>query len=337
MIVASLRGLVAVIAMSSLAVPGLAQTTPVETSIVLPTISLTFATAYIAEDAGIWEKEGLKVATRLISGVGAPNAVIAGSIDFTLMTGSTFARAAVRGQRMFAIANVVDRPMVEFVLRKDVAEAAGIKPGMTLAERAKALRGKTIAIDGVQSAVHAFMMLIARKGGVDPEKDIRLSPMAPASMLPALANKGIDGYAASLPWTTQALARGDAVMLASGPRGDLPEYTPSAYIVVATRPGVCQERRAVCERMARSFKAAAAFINDKPDAALELLKKRFRQMDPALVAAAFEVSRAATPRDVRVTAKSLDNSQQFNVNAGVLKAEDLLKSYDGLFTDEFVR
>jgi len=337
MIVASLRGFVAVVAMSALAAAALAETKPIETSVALPTFSLTFATAYIAEDAGIWEKEGLKVSTRVISGVGAPNAVIAGSIDFTLMTGSTFARAAVRGQRMYAVANVVDRPMVEFVLRKDVAEAAAIKPGMTLEERAKALRGKTIAIDGVQSAVHAFMMLIARKGGVDPEKDIRLSPMSPASMLPALANKSIDGYAASLPWTTQALARGDAVMLASGPRGDLPEYTPSAYIVVATRAQVCQERRAVCERMARSFKAAAQFINEKPEAALELLKKRFKQMDPALVAAAFEVSRAATPKDVRVTAKSLDNSQQFNVNAGVLKAEDLLKSYDGLFTDEFVR
>jgi ABC-type nitrate/sulfonate/bicarbonate transport system substrate-binding protein len=337
MIVASRLGLVAAIALSLPAVPGLAQTKALETSIALPTISLTFATSYIAEDAGIWEKEGLKVTTRLISGVGAPNAVIAGSIDFTLMTGSTFARAAVRGQRMFAIANVVDRPMVEFVLRKDVAEAAGIKPGMTLANRAKALRGKTIAVDGVQSAVHAFMMLVARKGGVDPEKDIRLSPMAPASMLPALTNKGIDGYAASLPWTTQALARGDAVMLASGPGGDLPEYTPSAYIVLATRPQVCQEQRALCERMARSFKAAAQFINEKPEAALDLLKKRFRQMDPALVAAAFAVSRAATPKDVRISAKSLDNSQQYNVNAGVLKAEDLLKSYDGLFTDEFVK
>ena len=337
MIATSVRGLLAAGALALSAIPGIAQQKALETSLALPTISLTFATAYIAEDAGIWEKEGLKVAIRVITGIGAPNAVIAGSIDFTLMTGSTFARAAVRGQRMYAIANVVDRPMVEFVLRKDLADAAGIKPDTPLAERAKALRGKTIAIDGVQSVVHAFMMLVALKGGVDPEKDIRLSPMTPASMLPALTSKSIDGYATSLPWTTQAIANGAVVMLASGPRGDLPEYTPSAYIVVATRPAVCQERRAVCERMARSFKAAAAFINDKPAAALDMLKKRFRQMDPALVAAAFEVSRTATPRDVRVSKENLDNSQKFNVNAGVLKPEDVLKSYDGLFTDEFVK
>jgi hypothetical protein len=33
----------------------------------------------------------------------------------------------------------------------------------------------------------------------------------------------------------------------------------------------------------------------------------------------------------------IENSETFNVDAGLLKADEKLKSYDGLFTNEFVQ
>jgi len=33
----------------------------------------------------------------------------------------------------------------------------------------------------------------------------------------------------------------------------------------------------------------------------------------------------------------IENSEKFNVDAGLLKADEALKSYDGLFTNEFVK
>src|SRR5262249_12031931 len=121
----------------------------------LPGATLTFSAPFIAEDAGFYKKEGLKVSHRTIVGVGAVNAVIAGSADFTIGTGPVFLRAAAQGQRLLAIANLIDKPLVELVLRKDVAQAAGINDKMTLADRAKLLTGKTIAIQGVGSIIHA--------------------------------------------------------------------------------------------------------------------------------------------------------------------------------------
>ena len=120
-----------------------------EVIVALPAPTLTFAAAFIAEDAGLYKAEGLKVSHRNLVGVASANAVIAGSADFTIGTGPVFLRAAAKGQRMLAIANLVDRPLVELVLRKDVADAAGITPKMPLAERAKVLDGKTIGIQGV--------------------------------------------------------------------------------------------------------------------------------------------------------------------------------------------
>ena len=89
----------------------------------LPAQTLTFSSAFIAEDAGFYKKEGLKVSHRFLVGVASPNAVLAGSADFTIGTGPVFLRAAAQGQRMLAIANLIDKPLVELVLRKDVAEA----------------------------------------------------------------------------------------------------------------------------------------------------------------------------------------------------------------------
>ena len=38
-----------------------------------------------------------------------------------------------------------------------------------------------------------------------------------------------------------------------------------------------------------------------------------------------------------LTREALDNADDFNVEAGMMKAADKLKSYDGLYTDEFVK
>ena len=55
------------------------------------------------------------------------------------------------------------------------------------------------------------------------------------------------------------------------------------------------------------------------------------------MSAAFEELKKVTPSPPIPTRASIENSETFNVGAGLLKAEEKLKSYDGLFTDEFVK
>ena len=266
----------------------------------------------------------------------SPNAVLAGSADFTMGTGPVFLRAAAQGQRFFAIANLVDRPMVELVLRKDIAEAAGITDKMPPAERAKALKGKTIAIQGVGSIVHAWQRYVANLGGLDVENDVRIAPMDPPAMLPALENKAVDGYATSMPFTTQSVVKGSAIMLVSAVT-DAPELLPFAYGLIYTRPETCQTKRDLCARVARAYAAAGRMIQEKPDQVFEILTKRFPRMDAQLLAAAWQVAQKAHAKDIRVTVAQLENSQKVSLAAKLLDPKDALKSYDGLFSDEFVR
>ena len=302
----------------------------------LPAATLTFSAAFIAEDAGFYKREGLKVTNRTIVGVGAVNAVISASADFTMGTGPVFLRAAASGQRLLAIANLVDKPLVELVLRKDVAEAAGITDATPFNARAKALKGKTIGIQGVGSIVHAWQRLVASRGGLDIEKDVRIAPMDPPGMLAALQTKALDGYATSLPFTTEAVVKGNAVMLASAV-SDAPDLLPFAYGLVYTRPETCTKQREKCVRVARALADANRFILEKPAVALDLLKKRYDKMDPALLATAWKTVSAAHARDVRVTVPGLEHSQQVSLEAKLLEPKDALKTFDGLYTDEFVR
>ena len=303
----------------------------------LPAATLTFSAAFLAEDAGFYKREGLKVSYRTIVGVGSVNAVIAGSADFTMGTGPVFLRAAAQGQRLLALANLIDKPLVELVLRKDVAAAAGVNDAMSLPERARALKGRTIGIQGVGSIVHAWQRLVAHRGGLDIEKDVRIAPMDPSGMPAALETRQIDGYATSLPFTTQAVLNGSAVMLASAVR-DAPDLLPFAYGLVYTRPDMCTKAREKCVRIVRALAGANRFIHEKPAEALELLKqKRFDKMDPAVLAAAWEIVAQAHAKDMRVTVPGLEHSQKVSLEAKLLEPKDALANFDGLYTDEFVR
>lgn len=306
-----------------------------EVTFAIPTFTLTVAAHLVAEDAGLFAKEGIKPNTRVLVGVASTNAIVGGSADFALAAGAGFLRAAAQGQRMLAIATTVDRPSVEFVLRKDVADRLGITDKMPLAERASKLKGLTIAIQGIGSAVHAWERYVVAKGGLDVESDVRIAPMDPPAMLPALRAKTVDGFATSLPFTTQAVLSGDAIMLASAVT-DAPELFPSAYLVVYTRPDVCRDKRDMCVRVGRAYAAAAKMIQEQPDEVFEkILRKRFDKMDKDLLAAAWEITRKAHAKDIRVTVEQLDKAQKLSADAKLLEAKDMVKNYEGLYTHDF--
>jgi ABC-type nitrate/sulfonate/bicarbonate transport system substrate-binding protein len=309
---------------------------PIDIIVALPAPTLTFSSPFLAEDAGLYKKEGLNVSHRMLVGVEAVNAVISGSADFTVGTGPVFLRAAAHGQRLLAIANLVDKPLVEMVLRKDVYEALKITDGMSLAERGRLLKGKTIAIQGVGSIVHAWERVVAARGGLDPENDVRIAPMDPSAMIGALQTKAVDGFATSLPFTTEAVVNGSAIMFASAAQGIAPDLIPFPYGLVATKPGTCQANRDKCVRLVRALAEANRMIHDDPDKALAILSIRFKQMNPAVLSTAWKVVAQAHATDLRITEPVLAQGEKVSIEAKLLDPKDKLQSYDGLYTNEFI-
>ena len=305
--------------------------------IALPAQTLLAASVFVAEDLGLFEREGLEVQVRNIVGVGSVNAVISGDADFTIGTGATFLRALSQGQRFLAIANMVDRPVVELVVRRDVAEGLGLDERQSLPERARRLKGLTIAVQGVGSMVHAWARYVAHIGGLDVDQDVRIAPMDPPAMLPALKSGVIDGFTTSIPFSTQAVLSGEAVMLASG-LTDVPDILPFAYALLYGRPETCSRSPAVCSGLTRAFAAAARHIREQPDLVFEkVVRPRFPAMDSALLEAAWNRARDAHPAEILVTSRQLENAQKVSLGAKLLDPGAALTNFDALYTDRFVR
>ncbi|HUB96367.1 MAG TPA: ABC transporter substrate-binding protein [Stellaceae bacterium] len=316
------------------AAPAGAQQKPADITMAVPTVSLTFTLGYLADDLGLWAKNGLNVKSVQIAGVGAMNAVIAGSAQVTEASAITLTRATARGQKVLAIAEPLDRLIVEVVLRKDLAP--DFDPKAPLEKRAALLKGRTIAVDSVNSIIHAYVRLLAHRAGMDYD-DIRIAPMQPPSMIAAFEAKQIDGFAMSLPWPLEPVLKGEAVTIASGPAGDPADMVPFAHNVVVVRPDLCETRPEICAGIGKSIAEADDFLQDHPAEALALLQKRFSTLDPKLLSAAFDEVRSVTPRPPVPTAKALENADLYNIQAGLMRPDEKLKSYDAIFTDKYVK
>jgi len=129
---------------------------------------------------------------------------------------------------------------------------------------------------------------------------------------------------------------GLAVTLVSVPRGDIPEMTPFAFIVVVTRPGFCDARASVCRKLVAGYQRSLGLINDKPAEATAALRKKFDKIEPAVLAESFEHARAAASRTLLVNEAGIKRAFDFQVDAGAMSADEKLPPLAGLYTNKFV-
>jgi ABC-type nitrate/sulfonate/bicarbonate transport system substrate-binding protein len=302
----------------------------------LPTEGMQFLGYYVGEDLGFFKQEGIEVKTVVLAGVASFNAVISGSAEFAFASGASLTRAAARGQRMLAIAQMNGLPVWDIVLRKDIAEAAHFDPGAPLTVRAKILQGRTMGTQGINALDHAYLRVVAKLSGVDTES-ITIAAMAPPDTLAAFARKAIDGFVSAAPWPQQVEDDGTAVPIAIGANSEPSVMVPLASSLLVTRPQYCAEHRAVCMKMGHVMVAVSKAVHERPADVLAVLQKRFDKVKPSVVARSAESLTKIMPALPAVDPKAVRNADEINVDAGFMKADELLPSYDGLSTDEFLR
>jgi ABC-type nitrate/sulfonate/bicarbonate transport system substrate-binding protein len=302
----------------------------------LPTEGMQFLGYYAGEDLGFFKQQGVEVKTVVLAGVASFNAVVSGSTEFAFASGASLTRAAARGQRMLAIAQMNSLPVWDIVLRKDLAEAAHFDPSAPLVVRARILQGRTMGTQGINALDHAYLRVVAKLAGLDVES-ITIAAMAPPDTLAAFARKAIDGFVSAAPWPQQVEDDGTAVPVAIGANGEPDVMVPLASSLLVTRPQYCAEHRSVCMKMGHAMVAVSKAVHERPADVLAVLQKRFDKVKPSVVARSAESLAKVMPLLPIVDPKAVRNADEINVDAGFMKADELLPSYDGLSTDEFLR
>jgi len=328
----------AVVALGALmpggAVPVRAETERV--TIALPAPVVLFLTIYVAEDY-FWPHEELEAKLINLPGVASMNSMIAGSTEFALASSGSITRAAAHGQRLLAIANLNNESGQFIALRRDIAEARQFDPQAPFAERGKALKGLTLATAGLGSVADASIRIILHAAGLDPEKDVTIAPMQPPDILAAFSRKAIDGFSLGPPFAQQVEHDGTGVILFNGVAGDPPGFTPLAAALVVARPQLCVEHRSICAKMGHSLVESSRFVHEHRAEAIASLKKRFTTLDDAVLAASADAVIKMTGTPPATSVEGLANGDRMNSEAGFLKPEDRIQSYDGLFTNEYLR
>ncbi|HEY3919804.1 MAG TPA: ABC transporter substrate-binding protein [Stellaceae bacterium] len=307
------------------------------TTLSLPGEGVTFLPIYAAQDAHLFEQQGLAVKTVFLPGVGTTNAVISGAVDFGISNGVSLTRAAAHGQNLLAIANMSDRPGWTLVMRKDVVDASGIALKAPLKERMQILKGHTFAIDTVGSLAHAYLRVLEKVGGIDPNV-VPITPTQPQDAIAVMERKAIDGYVGNAPFSEMGVIVAGGVAVASALANEPPGLYPIALTMLMTRPQFCAQRRDTCLRMGHAMATALNFVRDNRKEAYAILKAHYSALDDKLLTTVFDdFEDHLLAQSPAIAEAAIANSERMNIEAGLMKPEDARKSYKELFTDEYVR
>jgi NitT/TauT family transport system substrate-binding protein len=316
------------------ALPAHAAETPYDVTLADPASTVSFSASYIAKDFGIFKANGLNVKIAVIHGNSAINAVVSGDADFVEDASPEIMHAIAHGARLLMIAETADRPTMQIVLRKSLAEP--FDPAWPLEKRIALLRGRMIAVNAVGSMVQNYLFFVLKRAGIDPGT-MQVPILQPPSMLAALQSGQIDGFIMPAPWSTAPVVEGKAIMIASGPQGDPSDLLPFANNIIATRAETCEKRRPLCFAIGRSFIEATTFLRERPTEAFTVIKKRFPTIDEKVLKAAFATIGSITTKSLVISREGLDNAQRISTGSGLAKSDLKLPPYKEFVTDEFVK
>ena len=304
-------------------------------TLALPAINLGFLSRFVAEDEGLWKKEGVDVTVQVIQGVGSTNAVIAGSIDFAFASAATITRATARGQHLVALATQSHESGETIVIRKSIADAAHFNPNASLNERGKILQGHSFAIGGAGAIPDVILKVVAQEAGV-PVNSVTVAPMSPDAQVAAFDRGAVDGFVSGPPFTQIATVAGAAVVVSDTTKHEPKEYSPVSSGLILARADFCPAHKSVCTKFMHGIVAALTFIKMHKSETLAIMKKHFSAFDGNVLSASYDDEVAIQPAKPITTPKELENGDRLNVAAGFLKKEDMLPEYASIIDNEFV-
>ena len=167
----------------------------------LSSISATSGSIWVAEEKGLFKKQGVNVEVIIIGGGAARvvSSLIAGEIQFSVGGGDAVIRAALRGADTVLAASPMKTGLQRLMVRPDIKTPADLK-------------NKKIAITRFGSASHWVLQLFLRKWEMRAEDFQILQLGSSPAMFATLEKGGVDGAVFTIPTFFLAEERGYRVL-----------------------------------------------------------------------------------------------------------------------------
>jgi len=253
---------------------GYSQTKPLKKiNVGVPSVSVANIIIYVTKEAKLYDKYGLDAQVIAINGSGiASKALIGGNLDIVPVATPTVIAANLAGSDMAILAHTMP----------GVVHALMVKPEI---KRVEDLKGKKIAVSSLGSLTDFLVRAIAKKKGLNPDRDLTLIQTGSDSeRIVALKAGAVDGAAMSHPGYGRAKKMGFSMLWDSSKEIDYPwmEITTRRAAIKADREMIMNYMRAHLEGIAR-------FKKDR-DFGIKVIKKTLRiDDDDELISESYEI------------------------------------------------
>ena len=273
--------------------------------------SMLYLPLYVAIDEGFFAQQGLDLTKET---AGAPtvalSAVISGSAQFSIHGPEWTAIAASKGAPVDIIANVVNGAAVWIAAAPDF-KFEGIKD----------IKGQKVVTGLMPTTSTSLFMKLLKENGMDAKTDVEMIQVPIGSEPGPFIGKQADVAVMYEPGLDQAVAKGMKVVF-----GFPKTYGAYAFSAVTARNDVDPD---TAQRVVNGMEIAMRFMADNETKTIEIAKKEFPNLDPAVVEAAVKrmLADGVYPRSVDITADALKVSMDTQIALGNLASQPDYKTF----------
>jgi NitT/TauT family transport system substrate-binding protein len=223
------------------------------------------AVLWLARDAGLFEKNGLRVEVAYIrSGSTMAQALVAGEISMAQMGGPAMLAAGVAGMDVtFAAVALNTTPIVI----------------MGNVSKIEELKGKAVGITRFGSNTDISARFAIRKAGLQPEKDVALVQLEDyPGIMGGIASGRIAAGALADPFTDAAKRLGYKEIADIAAMGlEFP------FVGIATKKSYIKDNMDTVQRFVRGYTEAIAIYKNNPEFAMKVTSKYTGIKDPSIL------------------------------------------------------
>lgn len=245
----------------------------------VPSVSMGNIIIFVTKEARLFEKYGLDPEVVVVQGSGiASKALIGGNLDISPIATPTVINADLAGSDMVILAHTMP----------GVIHALMVKPEI---KRPEQLKGKKIAVSSFGSLTDFLVRYIAKKKGLNPDRDVTLIQTGgDAERIAALKSGAVDGASMSHPGYGRAQRMGFSMLWDSAKEMDYP------WMEITTRRALVQKDRALVMSYMRAHLEGIALFKRDREFGKKVIKKTLRLDDDELVSESYEIfSKAFIP------------------------------------------
>jgi len=272
---------------------------------------------WIAQDKGLFNKNGLDIELIYASGRSVVAAMLAGDAPVAHVGGTPVVTANLRGANFVFLAATVNKILFQFF--------AG--PGIN---RGESLKGKTVAISRFGSGSDFALRLALNQLGLQPGKDLTVIQLGgTAARLAALHAGSIQGTVLLPPDTLIAKDKGYPLLV------DLAE-TEMEFLNtgVATSRAFINSRPDVVPRLMRAYVEGIHFFQTHPSESMKVVGKHLRIDDPEILQELYKLYRKVFRAKPYVSRRGLESIVS-SLGAPENKVRDL--KLDSMIESRFIK